>query len=202
MGELSDFLNSYSDFSQEAFQEILKILKEKYCWKCPMRSTSEQSNCREVDAWLRLTSALEEGICQYIDSQRNLHFSAIFLKYLTRINKQHSLTYDKRVLIKINQDLSPFASKGSILIIDENVQKIRANDLVLIPEVCPIYAYNFSRLMNVGTMPFKIFQVTNKFSKFNVKHLKTDSGLQIPCEYVLGRITKILSSDRDAELFK
>lgn len=201
MGELSNFQDKYADFSRESYQKILELLKDNYCWRCPMRTTSEESRCREVDAWLRLSSALEEGICQYFNSQESILPPPVFLKYLNKINNRKNLTFDRRVLIKINCDMPPFAFKGNILLIDENVNKIKAEDLVLLPEICPIYAYGFSILKKVSSIPFKISKVTKTFSKYNVKYLQIESDLEIPLVYAWGRIIKIMSADADTEFF-
>ena len=48
MGELQNRLFKFQKESRTAYEDIKKILNDKYCWKCPMRSTRTQSQCREI----------------------------------------------------------------------------------------------------------------------------------------------------------
>lgn len=43
MGELQERLDEFQIQTETAFHEIMNILEDKYCWKCPMRSTSKNS---------------------------------------------------------------------------------------------------------------------------------------------------------------
>jgi|GEM_PF-6260503 hypothetical protein len=62
MGTLQDRLDIFQEEIKTAYQDIMKILDDKYCWKCPMRSTRMNSHCREVHAGRVLQEAMDEGI--------------------------------------------------------------------------------------------------------------------------------------------
>jgi hypothetical protein len=142
MGELSATLDEFSKISKDFHARVMKILEDKYCWKCPMRSTSNKTNCREVDAWRRLTRAFETGIRDHLVSKdiSSEEIEAITIKYLSKIIKKHNqaISYDKTVILKLKEDISPFAFKGDLLFIKENPTSVKENDLVLWPQICPV----------------------------------------------------------------
>ncbi|MGB9936274.1 MAG: hypothetical protein ACPK7O_01000 [Methanobacterium sp.] len=99
MGQLSEALDEFSAISKEHYQKIQKILKDEYCWKCPMRSTSSRTNCNEIDAWIRLTGAFEKGIQGAIVSEDISKDSLEYItsRYISKLFKKQkrSLKYDK-----------------------------------------------------------------------------------------------------------
>lgn len=195
MGELSDALEEFEKISKVHYKKIMEILEEKYCWKCPMRSTSDKSFCREVDVWIRLTNALEDGIIDLLE--KNLSrgaLNAITMKYLSKISK-NSQKYDRKILLKSKRELKPFATRDSLLIIKENPGYLKEGDLVLISEICPIYTYSFSKTKLSGSFPFRISRVVNSFQKEGSKHVKTEEGLELPVEYLTGKVVKIIERE-------
>ena len=89
MGELSEALGEFSRVSKDYYEKIQEILKENYCWKCPMRSTSKLTSCKDIDAWIRLTGAFEKGIHEHLlskdESKNNLE--DITSRYLAKVIK-------------------------------------------------------------------------------------------------------------------
>ncbi len=142
MGELSDTLEEFSGISKDYYEKIQNILKEKYCWKCPMRSTSNKTSCKDIDAWIRITGAFEKGIHDYqIDNENSGdNLEAITSRYLLKVIKKHSrnLKYSKTIMLKLKEDIEPFAEKGDLLFVRENPESVKAGDLVLWPEICPV----------------------------------------------------------------
>lgn len=192
MGELSDALEEFEKFSTEHCKKIMKILEEKYCWKCPMRSTSDKSFCKEVDAWMRLTNALEKGVVDLLEENIPTDaLNAVIMKYLSKISK-HSQKCDRKILSKLKMDLEPFATRDSLLIIKENPGYLKKGDLILIPDICPIYTYSFSKTKLSSSLPFRISRVVSSFQNKGCKHVKTEDGLEIPVEYLTGRVVKII----------
>jgi hypothetical protein len=164
-----------------------------------MRSTSKSTTCRDIDAWIRLTGAFERGIHQHIlskeESRENLE--SITNRYLSKVVKKHTmnLKYHKTVLLKLKEDIEPFAQKGDLLLVKENPESVKAGDLILWPEICPVSAYWFSKAKLAGYVPFNIIKVSRTFHKDGCRYINDDNGLEIPLEFAAGKIIKIISKN-------
>ena len=196
MGELSDTLDEFSKVSKEFQGKIQKILKDKYCWKCPMRSTVKNTFCKELDAWIRLTGAFERGvqdnIREDIDSKDNLEI--ITTRYLSKLLKKYNrpLKYNKTTILKLKEDIKPFALKNDLLFIEENPESVKTNNLILWPQICPVSFYWFSKAKILGIIPFKILKVEKIFQKEGRKFVQVENDLEIPLEHITGKIIKII----------
>ena len=197
MGELSDTLDEFSKVSRGFHAKIQKILKNKYCWKCPMRSTSKNTFCNELDSWIRLTGAFERGvqdsILENINSKDDLEI--ITTRYLSKLLKKYnrSLKYSKTAILKLKDDVKPFAFRDDLLLIEENPESIKVDDLILWPQICPVSFYWFSKSKILGIIPFKILKVEKSIQKEGRKFIQVENHLEIPLEYVTGKITKIIN---------
>lgn len=196
MGELSDTLDEFSKVSKEFQGKIQKILKDKYCWKCPMRTTSKNTFCNELDAWIRLTGAFERGvqdnIREDIDLKDNLEI--ITTRYLSKLLKKYNrpLKYNKTIILKLKEDVEPFAFKNDLLFIEENPESVKVGDLILWPQICPVSFYWFSKAKILGIIPFKILKVEKSFQKEGRKFVKVENDLEILLEHITGKIIKII----------
>jgi hypothetical protein len=199
MGELSDALDEFSEISRDFHAKIQKILKYKYCWKCPMHSTSKNTFCNELDAWIRLTGAFERGvqdnILENVDSRDNL--DVITSRYLFKLLKKNKrgLKYSKTTILKLKEDITPFALKNDLLFIEENPESIKTNDLVLWPQICPISFYWFSKAKILGIIPFKILKVEKSFQKEGRNLVQIENGLEVPLDHITGKLVKIISKN-------
>ena len=199
MGELSDTLNEFSGISSEFHAKIQKILKDKYCWKCPMRSTSKNTFCNELDAWIRLTGAFEKGvhenILKNVGSKDNLEI--ITSRYLFKILKKNKrrLKYSKTTILKLKEDIKPFALKDDLLFIEENPESVKTNDLILWPQICPVSFYWFSKAKILGIIPFKILKVEKSFQKEGRKLVQIENDLVVPLDHITGKLIKIISKN-------
>jgi hypothetical protein len=208
MGKLTETLDKFSSISSAYYQEIQDILRDEYCWKCPMRSTSKKTSCRDIDAWIRLTGAFEKGIHNYQISNKNSegNLEAITSRYLFKVIKKHTrnLKYSKTLILKLKEDIEPFAKKGDLLLVKENPESIKAGDLVLWPEICPISIYWFSKAKVSGYIPFNILKVSKTFHKDDCRYIQAENGIEIPMEYITGKIIKIIGKDDlpDFQIFK
>ena len=197
MGELSDALDKFSEISREFHAKIQKILKDKYCWKCPMRSTSKNTFCNELDTWIRLTGAFEKGvqenILKNVGSKDNLEI--ITSRYLFKILKknQRQLKYEKTIILKLKEDIKPFALKDDLLLIEENPESVKTNDLILWPQICPVSFYWFSKAKILGIIPFKILKVEKSFQKEGRNLVQIENGLEVPLDHITGKLIKIIS---------
>lgn len=192
MGDLSSTLNEYRDISREYYEKIRLILEEEYCWKCPQRSTSSQIACKEVDAWVRLIKALEEGIKDswFIEGYNTTNRDVINAKFM---EKTHLKSKNHRtVIIKMAEDVQPYCKKGEYVIINENFSNIKKNDLVLITQICPAAKYFYLK-MNFIDLPFKIDKVKRVFHENCVKYIESSDGSKIIFHDVVGIIINIIS---------
>lgn len=199
MGELSDTLDEFSEISREFHAKIQKILKNKYCWKCPMRSTSKNTFCNELDTWIRLTGAFERGvqenILENVDSKDNL--DVITFRYMFKLLKKHKrgLKYSKTTILKLKEDINPFALKDDLLFIRETPESVKTNDLILWPQLCPVSFYWFSKAKILGIVPFKILKVEKSFQKEGRKLVQIENGLEVPLDHITGKLIKIISKN-------
>jgi len=197
MGELSEALEEFSGISRDYYAKIQGILEKDYCWKCPMRSTNKKTSCRDIDAWIRLTGAFEEGIHNYQLSNMDSNLEAITSRYLFKIIKKHTrnLKYSKSIILKLKEDIEPFAMKGDLLLVKEEPESIKAGDLVLWPEICPISIYWFSKAKLANYIPFNILKVSKTFHKNECRYIQEENGSEIPLEYIAGKIINIINKD-------
>ena len=199
MGELSKALEEFSRVSKRSYEKIQKILKEEYCWKCPMRSTSKSTSCRDIDAWIRLTGAFERGIHEHLLSKDGSkgNLEAVTSRYLSKVIKKHSrhLKYQKTTILKVKEDIEPFAQKNDLLILKENVESIKSGDLVLWPAICPVSIFWFSKAKLAGYIPFNILKVSKAFHREGCMYVQSENNMEIPLEYVVGKIIKVVKKD-------
>lgn len=199
MGKLSEALDEFGRVSRDHYAKIQEILKEKYCWKCPMRSTSKNTSCRDIDAWIRLTGAFERGIHEHLlskdESYENLE--SLTSRYLSKVIKKHSrnLKYQKSIILKLKEDVEPYAKKDDLLLVMENPESVKAGDLVLWPQICPISMYWFSKAKLAGYIPFDILKVSRTFYKDSCRYIQSENHLEISLDYISGKIIKIIGKD-------
>lgn len=194
MGELYDSLDEFQQLSREYFLKITKILKEKYCWKCPMRSTSSETFCRDVDAWIRLNQSLEWGIQDELHEQNQSleNLELLRVRFLgKKLNPQKKIK-DNNLFFQLEFDIHPIASKGDYLFIKSNPRRVNIGDLVLLPRACPLATYRFLKTTGNNMVPFKICKVSSVFSKKGVKYIQTEDGLEVPLEFLMGLIREII----------
>ncbi len=203
MGKLSKTLEEFSKISEDYYKKIQDILEDEYCWKCPMRTTSKKASCKNIDAWIRLTSAFEIGINQYQvlnkDSKNSLE--AITSRYLSKLIKKHerNLKYKKTFILKLKEDIKPFAKKNDLLLVKENPESVKVGDLVLWPQICPISIYWFSKAKLAGYIPFNILKVSNTFHMDGCRYVQDDKGFEVPLEYIAGKIIRKI--DQNDEIY-
>lgn len=168
---------------------------DKYCWKCPMQSTSMETFCREAEIWFRLLNAFKLGVQDELTS-RNIPVNCLEVIAAKTLGKKmkedfKTLKFQKLVLLKVQEDTSPFINKGSFLLVKERPKSIERNDLVLLPGCCPLSIFWFSKLSQSG-MPLKVFQVIKTFQKKGLSHVKIKENLEIPIEFVFGVVLKVI----------
>lgn len=197
MGKLKENLHQFSSISQEYFQKTQKILEEEYCWKCPQRGNRDKTNCQEIEAWIRLNLALENGIKTSLKEDQIINLDLLVVKYLQKNMKklQRSIKYDEISIIKLKEKTEPFKDKNNYLIINRNPNTVKINDLVLLPQYCPLSTYWFSRMKLIGAVPFKLNRVSDIFNKKGIKLIEINEKAVFPFDFILGVVIKILDKD-------
>lgn len=201
MGNLSETLDEFSSISEEYYGKIKDILEYEYCWKCPMRSTSKKVSCKDIDAWIRLTGAFERGIHGLLDKDSKDNLEALTSRYLSKIIKKHerNLKFKKTFILKLKEDIEPFAKKDDLILVKETPESIKKDDLVLWPQICPISIYWFSKAKLVGLIPFNILKVSDTFHRAGCRYVKNHEDFEIPMEYIAGKIIRKI--DKTDEIY-
>lgn len=196
MGELSDVLNEFQEVSKKYYRTIMKILEEKYCWKCPMRTNRKVVFCQEADAWVRLTETMEAGVreelCEHNFPQDQLE--AITTKFLEK-QISPSNQGEKNIMVKLEEDEPPFASSGDFLYIKKHPLRVKKDNLIVMPRACPVATFWYIQTAKRSTVPFKIFRVTKVFQKNGCRYIRTQEDLEVPVEYILGIVENIIGED-------
>lgn len=194
MGELSDTLDEYQKASRRYYKKIMEILEDEYCWKCPMRTNSKETLCKEVDAWVRLTEAMESGVRELVEDNHSMEeMEVIAAKFLEKKMKTPAKN-EENLIIKSEQDLKPYARSGDFLFVRTHPIRAKKDDLVLMPKACPLATYWYIKIHNKSMAPFKIYRVSRVFQKNGCRYIETEEGLEVPSEFLIGVVQNILGS--------
>ncbi len=198
MAGISDNLEEFRELSRNFYRDLIEGLDQKYCWKCPMRTSSSEAFCREVDSWVRLSTAFEMGVYDHLRSMDipNNCLEVIGAKMLEKQLKSNprSPKFQKLVLLKISKDIGTLF-KDSFILVKESPKTVKKGDLVLLPRGCPLSTLWFSKSSYFEEMPLKTFTVSKVFHKSGVKYIKTEDGLEIPFIYIYGLVHKIIEEN-------
>lgn len=199
MGKLSDALDEFQEISKKHYQKIMEILEDKYCWKCPMRTNRKEMLCREVDAWIRLTEAMECGVREKLEEDNHSieDMEVITAKFLEKIMKSEKKMdspgkHEDHLIIKLEEDAKPFAVSGDFIFVKTRPLKVKDGDLVLMPRACPLATYWYIKTTKHSMVPFKIFKVSRVFQKRGTPYIKTEDGLVIPTQFLIGVVQNIM----------
>lgn len=203
MGKLSKTLEEYQEYTRKYYQEIMKILEDEYCFKCPMRTNQDESLCREAEVWIRLTEAMEIGVREELKVGKYSweKMEIIAAKFLEKQMKKSDLKDDSRI-IKLDQDAVPYAKSGDFIYVKTHPLRVKKDDLVLMPRACPLATYWYIRTFKKSIVPFKIFKVSRVFQKMGVRYVETDEGFEVPAEYLIGVVKDIIGQDLSMQSFE
>jgi hypothetical protein len=201
MGKLSKTLEDYQEITSKYYQEIMEILKEKYCFKCPMRTNQDETLCLEVESWIRLTETMEIAVRKELkQSNYSLEkLGVITAKFLEKQLKKSDLKEDS-LIIKLDQDAEPYAKSGDFIYVKTHPLRMKKDDLVLMPQACPLATYWYIKTSKKSTVPFKIFKVFRVFQKMGVRYIETDKGFVVPVEYLIGVVKDIIVQDLSMQI--
>jgi len=115
--KMKDVIDEFRRAAGKSFRELRRVLHEKYCWKCPQRSTRDRIGCREVEAWMRLRSALEEELTEQVKGLGETYHEGVLLRIREKTEKP---------TIKIIRD------KGGYIIIRDSTSGLRMGHEVMV----------------------------------------------------------------------
>jgi len=196
MGELSDALDEIQEATEKYYQEIMEILKDKYCYKCPMRTNRKETLCNEVEAWIRLTEAMESGIKKKLNEDKLSmeDVEVLTVKFLEKKMKSAE-KHEEHLIIKLEKDAQPYAISGDFIYVKTQPIKVKKDDLVLMPRACPMATYWYIKTTKHSTVPFKIFKVSRVFQKRGTRYIETEDGLIVPTEFLIGVVQNIIGHE-------
>lgn len=197
MGNLKECLLEFQSLGEEYYSRIIQILDEEYCWKCPQCSNKEKTYCHKVEAWISLNLALEKAIKQSVPDADKGNLDLLVVKYLEKNNNklQRTLKYDEISIIKLKEKIKPSEDENCCLLVRKNPSTVKVQDMVLLPQECPLSTYWFSRMKLVGVIPFKLARINNIFTKNGFRYIKLDDGTTVSMEFILGLVLKKLGPD-------
>jgi hypothetical protein len=194
MGEFSKTLEDFQKSAGRDYRKLMNSLEEDHCWKCPMHSTSNQANCKEVHAWLKIQKALEEGVWENIRENRSEdELEAITARFLEKRFKKENRHQDETlIIIKTKNGFPPDIPENSALLIKPQPQKVKKGDLVLLPLEMPCPVSWFFKAGLCAGVPFRVARAGKVYHRGALWYLKTVEGLEIPVPFILGVVLQVL----------
>ncbi|MBW4256322.1 hypothetical protein KTG15_01260 [Methanobacterium sp. YSL] len=193
MGALQERLDIFQEETRTAYQDIMKILEDKYCWKCPMRSTSTNSRCREVHAGRVLQEAMDQGIYNNLQSKiPRVEVNALIARIQKkRIKKQGGAQREKKIIIQVKGDQNPNFNHDEWLVVKINPKRIVKGDKILIP-----YETLAKPLLGayalIAGFPSQIAIANRVFHEGNFWYVEVGEKEIVPLESVLGVLVNVL----------
>lgn len=201
MGELQERLDEFQIQTETAFHEIMNILEDKYCWKCPMRSTSKNSRCREIHSSRVLKEAMDEGINSKLN-ELDIHpveIEALIMRMIKKkIKKKGGIQKEKIIIINIDNGQNTDLSSCTKLMVKINPKKVQKGEIILIPDK-PLEYPTLGAYALVAGFPFQVVVVEKVFHKGNFWYVKMEDKQILPMESVFGVLLKVLE-EKDSYL--
>ncbi len=197
MGELQKRLLDFQKDNKNAYNDLINILKDKYCWKCPMRSTSTQSRCREIHAGRVLLEAADEGIINHLlESDVGIvEVESLINRMLKKkIKRQGGKQREDIIIIKVKDEQNPDLAPNSWLKIIINPKRVHVGDQILVSDE-PLENPLLGSYALVAGFPLKIACVKNTFHQGNFWYVEVENEKTLPLESVFGVLIEVCEDD-------
>ncbi len=194
MGELQERLDEFQRQTETAYQEIMNILEENYCWKCPMRSTSKNSRCREIHSGRVLHEAMDEGITCKLNEEgvHPVEVESLIMRMLKKkIKKQGGKQREKIIILNVETGQNPDLSQDNHLMIKINPRKVQKGETILVSDK-PVKHPLLGPYALVAGFPFQMAVVEKFFHEGNFWYVEMKNNKILPLESVFGVLLKIL----------
>jgi len=197
MGDINKNLDEFQKQTQDTYVQLMKLLEENYCWKCPMRSTNSISRCREVHTARVLLEAVNEGMVNQL-LKKNFHpveVDALVTRILKKmINKQGGKQKEKIIILKVEAEQNPDLSSYCGLMIKINPRKVRKGEEILIPNKTIDYPLLGAYALIAG-FPFQVAMVKRVFHEGNFWYVELENMRVLPLESIFGVLIKVLEDE-------
>lgn len=197
MGDLEERLIEFQEQTKGAYRDIMKILEDKYCWKCPMRSTSTQSRCREVHAGRVLQEAVDEGILGQLilNDIPELEVESMITRILKKkIKRQGGKQKEKNIILKVENEQNLDLAPDSFLMVKVNPKRARVGDRILIPVEALEHPVLGAYALIAG-FPFQIAEVKKTYHEGSFWYVEIENERILPLESVFGILIKVFKGD-------
>lgn len=197
MDDINKNLDKFQKQTQDAYVQVMKLLEENYCWKCPMRSTNSISHCREVHIGRVLLEAANKGIVSQLQKKNfsPVEVDALITRILKKIiKKQGGKQKEKIIILKVeaeqNLDLSSYCG----LMIKINPRKVQKGEEILIPDKPTEYPLLGAYALIAG-FPFQLAVVKRVFHEGNFWYVELENMRVLPLESIFGVLIKMLEKE-------
>lgn len=197
MGELQERLDEFQRQTGTFYQDIMNILKDKYCWKCPMHSTSKNSHCREIHAGKVISEGIDNSIAVKLNENmiNPVEVEALKMRILKKKIKNHGGKQGEKIIIlNVEAGQNPDLSSRNQLMVKINPRKVQKGDNILIPDktvdnnVLGAYAL-------VAGFPFYVAVVEKVFHEGNFWYVEIGDKQILPLESVFGVLLKVIGEE-------
>ncbi|BDZ67246.1 hypothetical protein [Methanobacterium ferruginis] len=194
MGDIQNRLDELQEEIKTTYKEIMEILEDKYCWKCPMRTTSMETRCREIHAGRVILKAVDEGIAaQLLENQIPwIEVEALILRMFKRkIKNQGGRPREKTIIFKVESEQNLDLTLNSWLMVKINPRRVRVGDEILIP-IEPVKHPFLGSYALLAGFPFQITHVKRVFHEGAFWYVIVENERVLPMESVLGVLIEVL----------
>jgi len=193
MGDLQNRLIDFQNESRTAYDDIMKILEDKYCWKCPMRSTSDKSRCREIHSGRVLQEAFDEGILTHlleVDIDQ-VEVEALINRILKKkIKRAGGNQRETTIMMKLDAE----QNIDRWLKIKINPRHLKIGDKVLVSDKAKNHSLLGSYALVAG-FPFHAASVKRIFHEGNFWYVEIENDEIFPLDSIFGVMIGIFEED-------
>ncbi|NYB52679.1 MAG: hypothetical protein HVN35_09000 [Methanobacteriaceae archaeon] len=194
MGELQKKLDKIQKEFETSYAEIMAFLEDRYCWKCPMRTSRTQSRCGEVHAGRVLQESVEEGTHSHLKNLKipEAEIEALLLRIMKKkIKRQGGKQRENTFIFKVHSKQSPDLRPGTYLQVKINPRRLKPGEEILIsPE--PLENPVLGSVALITGFPFIIVPVQKFFHEGNFWYVEVENNRIIPLESVFAVLLKNL----------
>ncbi len=193
MGELQNKLEKFQEYTKIVYAEIMNVLEDHYCWKCPMRSTSTQSRCREIHAGRVIHEALDDGIIDYFSQSKvsPVEVDAVIIRMLKKkIKREGGKQAEKIIIMNVEEGQNPDLPLNSWIKVKINPKRAKIGEKILIPPEKVEHPLLGSYALVAG-FPFQIGEVKRSFNEGNFWYVEVEDNNVLPLESIFGVLINV-----------
>ncbi len=163
-------------------------MNDKYCWKCPMRSTRTQSQCREIHSGRVLQESFDEGIMNHLleTDIDQIEVEALITRMLKKkIKRAGGNQKATTIMMKVDAEQNMDLASDNWLKIKINPRRVKIGDKILVSDEVMDHLLLGSYALVAG-FPFHVACVKRIFHKGNFWYVEVENGEILSLESVFG----------------